>query len=144
LAATRANLLRGGGEEVHGLENDAAIRVLLADDDEGYAASLQLLIEEQPELTVVGVAHDGEEAIDLVKRLEPDAVVVDLHMPRVDVVAAVAHLRREHPRLCLIALTGDSDLELHRAATDAGAAGVLVKGEIVDALFERLHGAQRS
>src|SRR6266516_858628 len=89
LAATRANLL-GGGEEVHGLENGAAIRVLLADDDEGYAASLQLLIEEQPELTVVGVAHDGEEAIDLVKRLEPDAVVVDLHMPRVDGVAAVA------------------------------------------------------
>jgi DNA-binding NarL/FixJ family response regulator len=127
-----------------GLENEAAIRVLLADDDEGYAASLQRLIEEQPELTVVGVAHDGEETIELVSLLNPDAVVVDLHMPRVDGVAAVAHLRREHPRLCLIALTGDSDLELHRAATDAGADGVLVKGEIIDALFERLNSAQRS
>jgi DNA-binding NarL/FixJ family response regulator len=127
-----------------GLENEAAIRVLLADDDEGYAASLQRLIEEQPELTVVGVAHDGEETIELVSLLNPDAVVVDLHMPRVDGVAAVAHLRREHPRLCLIALTGDGDLELHRAATDAGADGVLVKGEIIDALFERLNSAQRS
>jgi DNA-binding NarL/FixJ family response regulator len=114
---------------------------LLADDDAGYAASLQRLIEEQPELTVVGVAHDGEETIELVGLLDPDAVVVDLHMPRVDGVAAVAHLRREHPRLCLIALTGDTDLALHRAATDAGADGVLVKGEIVDALLERLSTA---
>src|SRR6266702_2779044 len=82
LAATRANLLGVGEEEVLGLENGAAIRVLLADDDEGYAASLRLLIEEQPELTVVGVAHDGLEAIELVDRLHPDAVVVDLHMPQ--------------------------------------------------------------
>jgi DNA-binding NarL/FixJ family response regulator len=129
---------------VLGLENDAAIRVLLADDDEGYAASLQVLIEEQPELTVVGVAHDGEEAIALVDRLDPDAVVVDLHMPLVDGVAAVALLRREHPTLCLIALTGDSDVELYQAATDAGADGVLVKGEIVDALVERLSTVGRS
>ena len=121
-----------------GLENDAAIRVLLADDDEGYAASLRLLIEEQPELTVVGVAHDGIEAIELVDQLHPDAVVVDLHMPQMDGIVAVAHLRREHPGLCLIALTGDTDFALHRAAADAGADGVLVKGEIIDALLERL------
>jgi DNA-binding NarL/FixJ family response regulator len=120
-------------------ENHSAIRVLLADDDGGYAASLQQLIEEQPELTVVGVARDGQEAIKLAGRLSPDAVVVDLHMPRVDGVEAVARLRREHPRLCLIALTGDPDVALHQAATDAGADGVLVKGEMIDALVERLH-----
>ena len=119
-------------------ENQSAIRVLLADDDGGYAASLERLIEEQPELTVVGVARDGQEAIRLAGQLRPDAVVVDLHMPRVDGVEAVARLRQEHPRLCLIALTGDPDVALHRAATDAGADGVLVKGQMIDALVERL------
>jgi len=119
-------------------ENPSTIRVLLADDDESYVASLQHLIEQQPELTVVGVAHDGEAAIRLTGSLAPDAVVVDLHMPRLDGVTAVRHLRQDYPALCLIALTGDHNLGLHQAAAEAGADAVLVKGEMIDALFDRL------
>jgi two-component system response regulator DesR len=116
----------------------SAIRVLLADDDEDYAASLGRLIEEQPELTVVGVAHDGEETVQLAGKLRPDAVVLDLHMPRLHGIDAVAQLRRDHPNVCLIAVTGDRDESLHRRATEAGADGVLVKGEIMAALVDRL------
>jgi DNA-binding NarL/FixJ family response regulator len=123
---------------------DGAIRVLVADDDEGYADSLRALIEQQPELTVVGVAHDGLQALDLADTLAPDAVVVDLHMPKLDGVSTVDRLRRKHPHLCLIALTGDEDPHLHQAASGAGADGVLVKGEIVERLLERLRGARRS
>jgi two-component system, NarL family, response regulator DesR len=117
---------------------NAAIRVLLADDDEDYAASLGRLIDEQPELTVVGVAHDGLETVRLADELDPDAVVVDLHMPRLNGVSAVEQIRRTHPHVCLIAVTGDPDERLHRAATDAGADGVLVKGEIIAALVDRI------
>jgi two-component system, NarL family, response regulator DesR len=117
---------------------NAAIRVLLADDDEDYAASLGRLIDEQPELTVVGVAHDGLETVRLAEELDPDAVVVDLHMPRLNGVSAVEQIRRTHPHVCLIAVTGDPDERLHRAATDAGADGVLVKGEIIAALVDRI------
>ena len=120
----------------------AGIRVLLADDDSAFLESLRPLIEQQPELTVVGIAHDGDEAVRLAAGLDPDAVVVDLHMPRVDGVAAVSDLRRAHPRLCLIALTGDHDQRLHQAAAEAGADAVLVKGEMIDALVERLSGAR--
>ena len=121
---------------------DGAIRVLVADDDVGYAQSLQALIEQQPELTVVGLAADGLEALDLADTLAPDAVVVDLHMPKLDGVSTVDELRRKHPHLCLIALTGDEDPRLHQAATDAGADGVLVKGEIIERLLDRLRGAR--
>jgi two-component system response regulator DesR len=124
------------------LVTNAAIRVLLADDDEDYAASLGRLIDEQPELTVVGVAHDGLETVRLAEELEPDAVVVDLHMPRLHGVEAVEQIRRKHPHVCLIAVTGDPDQSLHRAATDAGADGVLVKGEIIAALVDRITGGQ--
>jgi DNA-binding NarL/FixJ family response regulator len=124
------------------LENHASIRVLVADDDDTYATSLRRLIEQQPGLTVIAVARDGLEAIRLADNLEPDAVIVDLHMPHLDGVATLSRLRQDHPHLCLIALTGDPDESLHAAASHAGADGVLVKGEIIDRLIDRLRGAR--
>jgi DNA-binding NarL/FixJ family response regulator len=117
---------------------EGAIRVVLADDDVGYMESLQLLIERQPELTVVGTALDGLGLLELVQRVDPDAAVIDLHMPRLDGVAAIEQLRREHPSLCLIALTGDGDESLHDRVRVAGADGVLLKGEMVERLVDRL------
>jgi DNA-binding NarL/FixJ family response regulator len=116
----------------------ASVRVLLADDDAAFVESLQPLIEQQPELTVVGTAPNGLDAIELADALDPDAVVIDLHMPLVDGVTAVARLRKDHPHLCLIALTGDPDHELHAAVTEAGADAVLEKSGFVDVLVSRL------
>ncbi|HEX6490988.1 MAG TPA: response regulator transcription factor [Gaiellaceae bacterium] len=114
------------------------IRVLLADDDPDFVESLRELIDKQPELEVVGSVGNGLEAIELADELEPDAVVIDLHMPLVDGVAAVARIRRDHPSVCLVALTGDEAPTLHEAVKEAGADGVLLKSELVDSLIERL------
>ena len=114
------------------------LRVLLADDDASFLESLKPLIENQPELTVIGFAENGLHAIELADELVPDAVVIDLHMPLLDGVTAVARLRKDHPHLCLIALTGDPDTQLHDAVREAGADAVLQKGELVETLFERL------
>src|SRR3712207_3890206 len=65
------------------------IRVLLADDDAVFLGSLRPLIDSQPHLAVVGAATDGLGAIELTDELEPDAVVIDLHMPLLDGVTAV-------------------------------------------------------
>jgi DNA-binding NarL/FixJ family response regulator len=123
---------------------DARIRVLIADDDLAFLRSLEQLIGQQPELAVIGVASDGLGAIEQVERLDPDAVVLDLHMPLLDGVSATARLRRDHPSLCLIALTGDAAPELHRAVRDAGADEVLLKTELVEGLLERLTAARAS
>jgi two-component system chemotaxis response regulator CheB len=125
-------------------EADAAgtIRVLLADDDVPFLEALSPLIERQPELAVVGTAFDGLDAIELADELSPDAVVIDLHMPRIDGVTAVARLRRDHPSMCVIALTGDAHPALHEAVTEAGADAVLVKDEFVDVLVDRLAAAR--
>lgn len=114
------------------------IRVLLADDDESYLASLRALIEDQPELHVVAAVTNGLAAIEFAEALDPEACVLDLHMPLLDGVSAAARLRRDHPSICLIALTADDDPKLHKAVTDAGADAVLLKGEMVDALVQRL------
>ena len=121
---------------------DGAIRVLLADDDEAFLEHLRTLIERQRDLSVVGTATNGLAAIELVDELAPDAAVLDLHMPLLDGVSACARLRRDHPSLCLIALTGDDAPALHRAAKDSGADDVLLKNQLVDGLLERLAAAR--
>jgi DNA-binding NarL/FixJ family response regulator len=117
---------------------DDRIKVLVADDDVLFVESLRQLIDRQPELEVVGEAHNGLEAIDLTDNLDPDAVVIDLHMPLLDGVTAVARLRHDHPNLCLIVLTGDADAQLHEAASEAGADAVLEKSELAQGLIDRL------
>jgi NarL family two-component system response regulator LiaR len=117
---------------------DDRIKVLVADDDVLFVESLRELIDRQPELEVVGEAHNGLEAIDLTDDLDPDAVVIDLHMPLLDGVTAVARLRHDHPHLCLIVLTGDADVQLHVAASEAGADAVLEKSELAQGLIARL------
>jgi CheY-like chemotaxis protein len=118
--------------------HDGQIRVLLVDDDESFLTSLSELVERQPELCVAGAVSDGVAALELVDRHEPDAVVIDLHMPLLDGVSTVARLRHDRPSLCLIAITGDDGPALRRAAKDAGADDVLLKQELVDGLIARL------
>ena len=118
------------------------VRVLLVDDDRDFLASLLPLIEHQPVLTVAGTAENGLDAIELADELDPDAVVIDLHMPVVDGVTAVARLRKDHPNLCLIALTGDPASALHQAVSEAGADAVLMKGDLVDSLVQRLRAVR--
>lgn len=120
----------------------SSIRVLIADDDAGFLESLTELIDRQPELQVIGAAANGLEAIELAEKLAPDAVVLDLHMPLLDGVTAAARLRRDHPNLCLIALTGDDAPALHRAVREAGADEVLLKDELVGGLLDRLGAAR--
>jgi two-component system nitrate/nitrite response regulator NarL len=124
--------------------DDSPIRVLIADDDDAFLQSLEALIDRQPELSVIGAATDGLEAIELADRLHPDAVVLDLHMPLLDGVTAAARLRRDHPSLCLIALTGDGAPKLHSAVREAGADEVLLKSELVEVLLDRLTTARAS
>ena len=118
------------------------IRVLLADDDEDFIDSLRELIDRQPELEVVGAVGNGLEAIEQADELDPDAVVIDLHMPLLDGVTAIARLRHDHPSLCLIALTGDAAPKLHKAVKEAGADGVLLKTELVGGLVDRISEAR--
>src|SRR6059058_1411383 len=122
--------------------DEPPIRVLIADDDGAFLDALQALIDGQPELAVVGTALDGLQAIELAEDLDPDAVVLDLHMPLLDGVSAATRLRRDHPSICLIALTGDDAPPLHQAVRDAGADEVLLKNEILDVLLERLTRAR--
>jgi two-component system, NarL family, nitrate/nitrite response regulator NarL len=121
--------------ELRETPGERRIEVLLVDDDELFVESLRTLVDDQPSLSVAGTAVNGLEAIELVEELEPEAVVIDVHMPLLDGVTTVARMRNDHPALCLIAMTADDKTELHRAVAEAGADAVLMK----DDLAARLH-----
>jgi DNA-binding NarL/FixJ family response regulator len=120
------------------------IRVVVADDDAAFVEALVMLVDGQPGLTVVGSAANGLEAIELVDAVDPEAVVIDLHMPLLDGVTAIARMRADNPSLCLIALTGDTDPQLHEAVREAGADAVLLKAEFLQGLLERLGDIRES
>jgi len=118
-----------------------SIRILLVDDQELVRTGFRLFLETQPGLAVVGEAGDGEEAIERVRELRPDVVLMDIRMPTMDGVEATAKLTsgaiEPAPRV-LVLTTFDLD-EYVFGALRAGAAGFLLK----DAPRERLIEAIR-
>jgi DNA-binding NarL/FixJ family response regulator len=127
--------------ELRDTPGERRIGVLLVDDDELFVESLRTFVEDQPSLAVTGIAANGLEAIELVEELGPAAVVIDIHMPLLDGVTTVARMRRDHPALCLIAMTGDGAEELHQAIAEAGADAVLMKDDLGLRLREEITSA---
>lgn len=120
--------------------DDARIRVFLVDDQDLVRAGFRMLVDSQPDLTVVGEAGDGAEALERLSATRTDVVLMDVRMPRLDGVEATRALaaRPDAPQV-LVLTTFDLD-EYAFAAIKAGAAGFLLK----DATPELLLGAIRS
>ena len=119
------------------------VQVLLVDDQALFREALATLLEVRPEIEVVGEAGDGAAALDRVAVLRPDVVLMDLHMPVLDGVAATRRLRVEHPEVRVLALTTFDDDEDVFAALRAGAVGYLLKDVSGDRLVEALLAAAR-
>ena len=119
------------------------VRVLLVDDQALFREALATLLEVRPEIEVVGEAANGAEALDRVAGLRPDVVLMDLHMPVLDGIAATRRLRVEQPEVRVLALTTFDDDEDVFAALRAGAVGYLLKDVASDRLVEALLAAAR-
>jgi DNA-binding NarL/FixJ family response regulator len=101
------------------------IRVLLADDQEMIRASLRIILEDQPDITVVAEAGDGVEAIEQARRTRPDVCLVDVQMPRLDGIEVARALADAPPRVVMVT-TFDLD-EYVYGALRCGAAGFVLK-----------------
>ncbi|MBI4317580.1 MAG: response regulator transcription factor [Chloroflexi bacterium] len=104
------------------------IRVLLVDDHAIVREGLLMLLAAQPDIEVIGEAADGSEAIDLAARLQPDIVLMDLDMPRVDGLEATLRIKREHPHIHVLALTVHDSDDYFFQVLAAGASGYVLKG----------------
>ncbi|SNS94699.1 DNA-binding response regulator, NarL/FixJ family, contains REC and HTH domains [Asanoa hainanensis] len=102
------------------------IRVLVADDQELVRGGFALILDAQPDITVVGEAADGAQAIDAAARLRPDVVLMDVRMPHVDGIAATARICAASDTRVLVLTTFDLDEYVYDALR-AGASGFLLK-----------------
>lgn len=103
------------------------IRILIVDDHPVVRYGLSAMFESQPDLTVIGCAESGEEALDLTRRFSPDVIIMDLRMPGMNGVDATRAILAEQPKARIIVLTTyRTDEDIHQALR-AGAQGYLLK-----------------
>jgi DNA-binding NarL/FixJ family response regulator len=114
-------------------------RVLVADDDEGYADALTTVLGLNPDITVVGWARDGAQAVVLAHTLHPDAIVMDVNMPCLDGFEATRRIASDLPSVRIVVVSGTPETRHPEYAIDCGAFCYLPKdvfaGELADALL---------
>ena len=111
------------------------IRVVLVDDQALFRAGIRMVIDSQPDLTVVGEAADGREGIEVVRTTRPDVVLMDVRMPVMDGLAATAEiLRQPEPPRVVVLTTFDLD-EAAARAIQQGASGFLLKDSEPESLL---------
>jgi DNA-binding NarL/FixJ family response regulator len=112
-----------------------SVRVLIADDQSLVRAGFRLVLENHPDLEVVGEASNGHEAVHSTGRLKPDVVLMDIRMPQLDGIAATREITARHPTRVLVLTTYDLD-EYVYDALQAGASGFLLKDTPPDQLAD--------
>ena len=104
--------------------------VLLVDDSPSIRRALRIVFEQNPDCVVCGEACDGHEAIDKAHRLQPDLVILDLSMPRMNGLDAARALKRVRPAIRLLMFTSFKTAQLEDAALAAGCVAVFDKSEL--------------
>jgi DNA-binding NarL/FixJ family response regulator len=119
------------------------IRVLLADDEAMVREGIRLIVENEDDIEVVGVAGDGGEAVDAVLRLDPDVVLMDIRMPVVDGLEATRRLAAANAAAHVIVLTTFDNDEYVYEALKSGASGFMLKSAPRDQLIGAVRVAAR-
>lgn len=117
------------------------IRVLVVDDQTELAEELALILQMDEELTVVGTAKDGFEALEKLPQEKPDVVLLDIRMPNMNGVVATSRIKAEYPYVKVLILTTFDDSDYILNAINNGASGYLLKDIGGDALIRAIKNA---
>ncbi|TMD13207.1 MAG: response regulator transcription factor [Chloroflexi bacterium] len=121
----------------------ARIRVLLVDDHAVFCDGLKTVLALQPDLEVVGTCGTVREAVEGARALQPDVVLLDVHLPDGSGIDAASGIKRERPQTQVVILTSDDDEAVLRTALQAGVTGYLSKHEASTQVIECVRSASR-
>jgi DNA-binding NarL/FixJ family response regulator len=119
------------------------VRVVLADDHEIFRDGFRVMLKKQPGVELAGEAADGEELIKLVEELQPDVVVTDIKMPRLDGIKATKIITKKYPHIGIIALSMFDEENLIIDMLEAGAKGYLLKNAHKDEIIAAVETVYR-
>lgn len=114
------------------------IRIMIVDDQSLIRDGLAMLLNLRPELEVVGTAIDGDEVVDKVEKLQPEIILMDIRMPRINGVEGTRLIRERFPDMKVLMLTTFNDSELIFEALEQGASGYLLKDMETDAIVQAI------
>ena len=115
-----------------------SVKILLADDHTIVRQGLRSLLEKEPEMEVVGEAEDGRKAMQLVRELEPDIVIMDITMPNLNGIDATHEIVSKFPEVKVIALSIHSNKRFVAGMLKAGASGYILKECLFDELVQAI------
>jgi DNA-binding NarL/FixJ family response regulator len=115
------------------------VRVLLADDHQLMRSGIRLMLEREPDMSVIGEASDGREAVTLAKSLKPDVVVMDIGMPNLNGIDAAGQMTQENPEVAIMIVSMHPDETYVLRALRAGARGYLLKDSAEADLIKAVH-----
>lgn len=118
-----------------------ALRVLLVDDHARVRAALRDLLQSYPNLSLVGEASNGEEAIRLVRELSPSVVVMDINMPKLNGIDATMRIKTSYPHVVIVGLSVSASDAHRKAMTAAGATALISKNMAVEQLYVEIQAA---
>ena len=122
-----------------GSEEEGIIRVVVVDDQRLFTRGLSGLVDMVPGLEVVGVAHDGAQGVELCRKEEPDVVLMDISMPKMDGISATREIKDLLPQTAVVILTGHEEDEHVFEGIKAGAQGYLLKDSEPEDLSRAIH-----
>ena len=114
------------------------IKIVLADDHELFRDGFRVMVNKQPDVALIGEADDGEALLKQVSLLQPDVVITDMKMPKLDGLQVMRRLQKEQPHIGVIALTNYDDEALIVDMLEAGAKGYLLKSAHKKELLEAI------
>lgn len=120
-----------------------AIRVILADDHPVARAGIRKFLEKEPDIQVVGEASNGDEAIQMVKELSPDVLLLDMEMPGMKGVEVARDLKEEHLGVRILALSTYDNKQYILGLLSNGASGYLIKEEVPETIIDAVRGVAR-
>ncbi|MBL8099452.1 MAG: response regulator transcription factor [Anaerolineales bacterium] len=119
------------------------IRVMITDDHLIVREGLRLILETADGIELVGEAKDGAECLELVKKLNPQVILMDLQMPRMDGITAIEHLRKDYPEIAIVILTTYNEDDLMIRGLQSGARGYLLKDSSRENLIDTIQAAAK-
>ncbi len=114
------------------------INLVLADDHAVVRSGTRELLEQQPDLKIIGEAANGEEAVQLAKEMQPDVIIMDVRMPKLTGIEATRQIKAECPEVKVLVLTAHDDDEYVFALLQAGANGYLLKTAEIEELVRAI------
>lgn len=119
------------------------IRLLLVDDHEVVRSGLRMLLENEAGLMIEGEANNGGQALELVEKLNPDVVIMDITLPDISGIDATRQIKASHPKVAVVALTIHEDQQYFFEMLQAGASGYVPKRAAPDDLITAIRAAYR-